>query len=490
MMQWEAAWALAAKRHDPLLFATGVMGFPEPGQPADGNVHPLEPWHVKALSAIRDGEKRISIRSGHGCKKTTFLAICALFALLCCGDDVKVPIVAGSESQLTDTIWPEIAKWRERLPAALRDQIDVQKTRIVVKAAPANAFAVARTASKDNPDAMQGFHARRLWFLVDEATGVSEKAYEVAQGALSTPGAIFILAGNPTKNTGYFHATHTRLRERWCCIHVSSEDVPTARGHIEDVIATYGRNSNAYRVRVLGEFPTQDDETVIPLDKVMASIGRPVVISNVFPVWGVDPGRFGDDPSAVVGRQGNTLLSDVTREWHGLDGPQLGGRIIAMYNETPTDMKPREIAVDVIGIGCSAYDHMRLPGSPIRSIVTGVNVAEATAVSETEHRLRDELWFRGRAWFAQLDCCIQPLPHAPDRWKLIEKMIGELTGVTYDYTVLGKRIVESKKDMRKRSVPSPNIADAFLNTQACGIYPRENPHRRATTTASGSWMTA
>jgi hypothetical protein len=44
-------------------------------------------------------------------------------------------------------------------------------------------------------------------------------------------------------------------------MHVSCLDVPRAQGHIEDIKAKYGEGSNAYRVRVLGEFPTADDET-------------------------------------------------------------------------------------------------------------------------------------------------------------------------------------------------------------------------------------
>ena len=53
---------------------------------------------------------------------------------------------------------------------------------------------------------------------------------------------------------------------------VNSEDVERAHGHINDIIARYGRDSNAYRVRVLGEFPTADDEAVIPLELVEAAV--------------------------------------------------------------------------------------------------------------------------------------------------------------------------------------------------------------------------
>jgi len=57
-------------------------------------------------------------------------------------------------------------------------------------------------------------------------------------------------------------------------MHVNCLDVPRAQGHIEDIKAKYGDASNAYRVRVLGEFPTANDETVIPLELVLGTVGR------------------------------------------------------------------------------------------------------------------------------------------------------------------------------------------------------------------------
>lgn len=476
---WQTAWAEAAKNRDPLRFVEGVLG-----------VTDLEAWQREALTALRDGKRRISIRSGHGVGKTSFQAWLVLYALLCLGPDTKVPIAAGSRDQLRDTIQPEIGKWRSRLPEPLAKQVDVNVERIAIKAAPDEAFAVFRTASKDNPQALAGFHASNLWFLIDEASAVAEIAYEVATGALSTEGAVAVLTGNPTKNSGYFYKTHHEARHRWHTMHVNAETVPRARGHVEDYAAMYGVNSNKYRVRVKGEFPTSDDETVMSLEKVKAAVGRDVITSNVWPVWGVDPGRFGDDPSALLARQGNTLRSSFTREWQGLDGAQLAGRIIKLYNETPTHDKPREICVDVIGIGASCYDMLRLDGSPVREITRGVNVSEAPAISETEHRLRDELWFRGRAFFAGMDCKIEELPDDPDTWRLIEKLIGELTTVTYDFTELGKHKVMSKKEMRRDGIPSPNLADAFLLTLAAGIYPKSNPHRRGETQQPLSWLAA
>jgi hypothetical protein len=483
--RWASAWVQS--KRDPLKFANGVLGIPLPGQPPRGTIHPLEPWQVKVFEALRDGHTRLSIRSGHGVKKSATLSIIVLWLLLT-RTEIKVPVVAGSQDQLRDTLWPEVSFWHRQLPAELRDQLEVQAERIIVKASPDEAFAVARTASKDNAQAMAGFHSRNLALLCDEASAIHEAAYEVAQGALSTPGAIAILAGNPSRAEGFFHATHTKLRDRWWTLRVSSEEVPSARGHIADIIATYGRESNAYRTRVSGEFPVALDQAVIPLELVEAAIGRDVATKDVWPVIGLDVARHGDDSTALCLRQGNAILA--LKEWRNLDGAQVSGRVVSFINDLPIHLKPKEIVVDIIGVGAAVYDILRLPGSPVAEMTRGCNVAEMPSVSEIDHRLRDQLWFAGRQWFADRDCVIPKEFPDPADTKLIEKLVAELTGPTYDFTILGKRKVEAKADMKKRGVASPNIADAFLLSLAAGIYPRSNPHRRADQHKPLSWLAA
>lgn len=388
--------------------------------------------------------------------------------------DVKVPIAAGSQDQLRDTIWPEIRKWHKRLPAALAEQIEVTSERVVVRAAPEQAFAVARTASRDRPEALQGFHAQNLLFLVDEASGIDDIVFEIAQGALSTPGAMAVLAGNPTRASGFFYDTHHALRDRWSTMRVSSEDVDRAKGHIEDIAAKYGRDSNQYRVRVLGEFPTADDEAVIPLDLVEAAIDRDVTPLEYMPVWGLDVARFGDDRTALAKRQANRLLEPITT-WRNLDLMQTVGRLQREYEETPLDFRPHEILIDSIGMGSGVLDRAREIGLPAR----GINVAESASVEDRYVRLRDELWFKGREWFASKTVSILR----------DEALIAELTTPLFTYLSSGKLLVESKADMKKRGQRSPDIADAFLLTMAGGLQrPVRAPrYRRSTGGSESAW---
>ena len=437
-------------RSNPLLFVTDVLGA-EP-----------EPWQEQALEAVGKHD-RVSIRSGHGVGKTTLEAWLILWFLLT-RKNCKIPVAANSQDQLRDTIWPEIAKWHRQLPEPLKANIDVQAERVIVVHDPEGAFAVRRTASKDNPEALQGFHSEHLLFLIDEASGIPDIVFEVGMGALSTPGAKVVMAGNPTRTSGFFFDTHHSLRDRWHTMHVSCLDVPRAQGHIEDIRAKYGEGSNAWRVRVLGEFPTADDETVIPLDLVTSAVGRDVSTLEYEPVWGIDVARFGDDRTALAKRQANKLLEPI-KHWNGTDLMATVGKIKAEYDQTPYDMRPSEILIDVIGLGAGVHDRCRELGLPVR----GINVGEAAASRENCMRLRDELWFNGREWFQDKSCSM-PQDDA---------LIAELTSPTYTFSSTGKMVVESKADMKKRGLRSPDLADAFLLTFACGERRIERYHRPA-----------
>lgn len=473
--RWVQAWA--ASRDDPYLFCLGVLGIkpPEWVRPElDDTSVQMEVWQAQVLKSLRDGERRISIRSGHGVGKTTLLSWIVLWALST-HDDCKIPFGANSQDQLRDVCFPEIAKWVKRLPEELREKIEVQGERIVMVDDPEASFCVRRTCTKENSEALAGFHAGFLVFLLDEASGIPEVVFEVAKGALSTEGAIFLMAGNPTRNSGYFHASHHRNRANWKTFVVNSEDVPRARGHIKEIADEYGKESNQYRVRVLGEFPLADDDTLISLESVRAAVGRDVEAMRVLPVWGVDPARFGRDRTALCKRRGNHLMEPV-KTWNQRDTMTISGIIAKEYNDTPIDERPHEICIDVIGVGAGVVDRLTELGYP----VTGVNVSESASASDQYNKLRDELWFKAKQWFEGKDVLI---PNDED-------LISELVTVMFGFTSSGKLKVEGKDEMHKRGLRSPDLADSFCLTFAANDRARavrDRHRRRPTDTGASSW---
>ncbi len=438
-----AARALAAPWvENPVGFCRALLG-----------VSP-EPWQEEALRAIQTND-RVAIRSGHGVGKSAVLAWLVIW-FLSTRHAAKVPCTAPTAHQLSDILWGEIAKWRRRLPAALADRIEVKKDRIESLHAPYECFAVARTARKEQPEAFQGFHSDNLLFIVDEASGVDDAIFEVGEGAMSTPGAKTVLAGNPTRASGYFFEAFHRARAAWATLRVScSDSTLVASTYAAGMAQRYGADSNVYRVRVLGEFPTAEDDAVIPLDWCESAVRRDVApLEGMRVVWGLDVARFGSDRTALAKRRGNLLLEPV-KSWHGRDLMQVCGLVLDAYEAADDDECPDEILVDSIGLGAGVVDRLRELGLPAR----GINVAEAAAQDGRHARRRDELWWRAREWFGARDCVIPDDP----------ALIAELSLPKYRFTSAGKLQVESKDDMKGRGVQSPDLADAFCLTFAGGV---------------------
>jgi hypothetical protein len=412
------------------------------------------------LDAIAPRGAHVSVRSGHGVGKTTTLAWLVIW-FLCLHDDCKVPCTAPSSHQLFDLLWAEIAKWSGKLCPFYRRALEVRADRAFIVGNEKTRFAVARTARKDSPEALQGFHADNLLFLIDEASGVDDPVFEVAEGALSTPGARVLLCANPTRTDGYFFNTHNRDRASWTTLRCSSLDSPlVAPEYGAQIAAKYGgTDSNVYRVRVLGEFPLSSDDVLIPLDWATSAVDRPVVPGASERIAGLDVARFGDDSTALVIRHGGKILH--VSEWRGADLMQTCGKVVAMFRPKVGPGVFDRVHVDSIGLGAGVVDRLMELGVP----VLGVNVAETSPGDEQFNRLRDQLWWLTREWFGKKDVCIDKAACPTD---LREQLIAELCSVRYGFTSSGKTKVEGKDEMKARGLVSPNLADALCLTFAEG----------------------
>lgn len=416
-----------------------------------------DPWQEKVLRALDNGATRISIRSGHGVGKTTMLAWLIIHFIMTRAP-MKTAVTAPTTSQLFDGLVPETKIWISRMIArtpALQNILQVKTDRIEWTTAPELSFVTFKTSRKETPEALQGIHATHVLLIADEASGVDDAVYEAAIGSMSTPGAITILAGNPTRRSGFFFKTFDNPNSNWTTFHVPcSESSRVDHKFIKEIEDTYGKDSQAYRIRVLGEFPLADANSFIPFHLVEDASKRDIQPERSQPVyWGVDVARYGDDSSALAKRRGSVLLEPV-KIWAQLDTMQLVGAIRAEYDATPVADRPEEIFVDVIGVGAGVADRLRELDLP----AVGINVAEAPSVTMDGVRLRDDLWSAGLKWFASR---IVKIPFD-------EKLMAELTTPTVTYTSQGKIKIESKDEMKKRGKQSPNRADAFLLTFARG----------------------
>jgi hypothetical protein len=221
--------------------------------------------------------------------------------------------------------------------------------------------------------------------------------------------------------------------------------------YVKEMAEKYGVTSNVYRVRVLGEFPSGDEDAVIPLALIEEAVARQVKQVEGSMVWGLDVARFGSDRSSLAKRMENTLIEPI-KFWRGKDLMQLCGIIVDEYNRMKNWEIPSEILIDSIGVGAGVVDRLSELGLPAR----GINVAETPSVQTRFNRLRDELWWKTREWFEERNTTL------PDQ----DELIAELSMPRYNYTSAGKLKVESKAEMRKSGMQSPDLADALCLTFA------------------------
>ena len=304
-----------------------------------------------------------------------------------------------------------------------------------------------------------------MLLVVDEASGVPEKVFEAAAGSMSGHNATTLLLSNPTRSSGTFYESQTRMAKSWWTRRWSCVDSPLVSDEfVDEMRERYGEDSNAFRIRVLGEFPLADDDTIIPFHIAESAIHRDIeLIEDIRPIWGLDVARFGTDKTALCKRYGS-VVTDI-QSWQGLDLMQTVGRVMAEYEGLSPSLRPSEILVDSIGVGGGVVDRLRELGAPVR----GVNVSEAPAMGHTYMNLRSELWFKTKGWLEDRSC---KLPKD-------DQLLAELTAIRYSFTSSGKMKAESKDEMRKRGLRSPDLADALCLTMASD----------ATTALSGSMST-
>ena len=426
-------------RDDPVKFVVEVLG-----------ATPL-PYQAEFLQAIADGERKMSVRSGHGTGKSTSASWAMLWYVLLRFPN-KVVVTAPTSGQLFDALFAELKRWINELPKQLQPMLTVKSDRVELAAAPSEAFISARTSRAETPEALAGVHSENVLLVVDEASGVPEKVFEAAAGSMSGHSATTILLSNPTRSSGTFYESQTRLAGSWWTRRWSCVDSPLVSDEfVDEMRMRYGEDSNAFRIRVLGEFPLADDDTIIPFHLVESAMHRDIETDeNATTVWGLDVARFGSDKTALAKKKGS-VITEVT-SWQGLDLMQTVGRVKAEYDGLPISLRPVEILVDVIGMGGGVVDRLRELGVPVR----GINVGESPSMGDTYVNLRAELWFKMRGWLEQRGA---KLPKN-------DQLIAELTSIRYSFVSSGKMKAESKDEMRKRGLSSPDLADAVCLTLA------------------------
>ena len=424
---------------------------------------------AKILQSVAQNQMT-SVRSGHGVGKSTVEAWVAIWFMVT-RPFPKIPCTAPTQHQLFDILWAEISKWL-RHNKAIADEIVWTKEKVYMKGYPEEWFAVARTASK--PDALQGFHADNVLYIIDEASGVDDSIFEPVLGALSTPGAKLLMCGNPTQLSGFFYDSHNKNRSSYSAHHIDGrKSSRVSQEFVQTIIRMYGEDSDVFRVRVAGDFPLQEDDIFIPLPLVENSImtefsprKKPDSIHI-----GCDVARFGDDRT-VIGykidekaefykkRQGQDTMKTAD------DIVILGEMLVQRYKLTQDKDDPIPVKVDDGGVGGGVVDRLRqmkrnapekLWWLEIYPVIFGQRIKHKHYYDSTTYMM------------SIVKKLLQPFDEDNGARKPVElilpdddDLVAQLSGRKYSLTDTSKIKVESKDAMKKRGRPSPDEADCVL----------------------------
>lgn len=437
---------------DPLGFVRDVYPWGDGSlQDATG---PRE-WQANVLrdigSALREPATRhnpimIAAASGHGIGKSALVGMVVNWAMSTC-DDCRVIVTANTETQLRTKTWPEITKWvRLGRTSSMWDTSAMS----VSSAEPGHDKSWRADAipwSEHNTEAFAGLHnqGKRIVLIFDESSAIADRVWEVAEGALTDEDTeiIWLAFGNPTRNTGRFRECFRRYRSKWITYQIDSREVEgTNKSYLDDMVSTYGEDSDIVKIRIRGVFPAASAKQFISQDDVDAAFGRdlrPEQYSFAPVILTVDPAWEGDDDLVIAKRQG--LRFDVLRVIPKNDNDNQIGNIVAQLED--------EHRADAVFIDMGYGTGIASAGRTMHRNWQLVSFAEAPSDSGYLNK-RAEMWGCIKQWLKSGGA----IP--PDN-ALRDDLIGPETVARPD----GRIQLESKKNMKDRGIPSPNRADAL-----------------------------
>lgn len=480
-------------KNDPLAFVMYDFPWGEPLTPLEHELGP-DVWQAELLTDIHlyldalplkrlQGDPILPfqalIASGHGIGKSAVMAWLNYFWMSTRPGSTTI-VTANTEAQLVGKTWPELGRWHTLAlnkhwfdlaatslkPAKwYKDAIEKQ-----LKISDKYFYASAVTWSEENPGAFAGTHNQYgTLYEFDEAAEIPSVIWETAEGAFTDEDGdkIFLGFGNPTVNSGRFYEGFNGIhRGRYRLRQIDSRSVKrTNKAFLDELVRTYGEDSDVVRMRVRGLFPRQgQDQFISEADveeaerrEVQQDFGAPLII-------GVDPGRFGDDPTVIRFRQGRDARSIPFIEIHGQDTMEVAARVAHEIERHDPDMT----FVDEGGLGAGVVDRLK----SLRFKVTGINFGSRATDPNKHFNMRCQMWDAAKDWLKRGAI-------APGEAGQVSTLRKDLIGPKHKYVGDSSQLyIERKEDMRKRGVASPNHGDALALTFAAPVARRDARSRR------------
>jgi hypothetical protein len=465
--------ALAGFSRDPVGWVYFAFPWGQTGTDLETRTGPYD-WQLVILRDLAAGlltineAIRLARTSGHGIGKSALVAWIVLWAISTF-EDTKGVVTANTENQLKTKTWAEVAKWHRLFIG--RELFEFAATALYSKdPLHEKTWRIDMVPwSERNTEAFAGLHNsyKRILIIIDEASAVPDVIWEVIEGALTDLGTeiIFCVFGNPTRNKGRFRECFSggKFAHRWKSAAIDSRTVPgTNLSLFTQWVDDYGEDSDFVRVRVRGVFPRQDAVSFISYEVATnASVREPPDRTNEPVILGVDVARFGDDASVIYPRAGRDGRSRPIEIFYKMDTMALAAKVVAAANR----YKAGAVMIDGGGVGGGVVDRCRQLGLNVFEVDFGSG-PDGTNPDDTGTKYfnkRAEIWGALRSWLEGGSIAAE-MPGTE------VTLIDELTGPTYSMSGKEEIQLESKKDMRRRGVASPNVADALACTFAFPVF--------------------
>ncbi|GAW54728.1 hypothetical protein [Nocardioides sp. PD653] len=415
----------------------------------------LELWSKQReiAKSVKDN-RRTAVRSCHDAGKSFIASVIAAWWI-----DTHPPgeafvvSTAPTYKQVHAILWEEIRKRHKQgsLPGRVlqSDEWKLDDGTIV---------GYGRKPADQDEHGFQGIHRRYVLVILDEACGVPDQLWTAVEAITTNADCRILAIGNPDDPSTEFGAV-CKPGSSFNVIGISAFDTPNFTDElvseklrpllldpewVEDKKRRWGETSPRYLSKVLGEFPEVGDDTLISPALIEAAQKRVLNEDVTDPHLAVDVARYGSDETVVMQRLGPVARALGTYSKQATT--ETAGRVIAHTHDVGN---LQDIRVDGVGVGGGVVDQLAEQGYPVIDMQAG-----AAALDSARFKNARAEWFWGlRERFQDGDIDIDPDD---------DELAAQLGSLKFKYTSRGQVLIESKDDMKKRGLPSPDRADTLM----------------------------
>ncbi len=383
-----------------------------------------------------------------------------------------IPCVRELQLSITDSVHKLLSNTISRL--GYDDEFNVLKSTIIHRGTGTNFIFFG---IKNDPGKIKSLEGAGVCW-VEEAESITKEMWDTLIPTIRTPGSEIWVSYNP-KNM--LDDTHQRFvinaPENAIVIKANHYDNPNFPEVLKaEMQACKERDYDLYRHIWLGE-PVADSElAIIKPAWIEAAVDAHKKLGFEAAgqrILGFDVADDGEDANATIGRHGSIVFSMA--EWRGQDVIYSADKVYQCALESNID----KVVFDSIGVGAGVKAQLNRKKGRVQTV--GFNAGGKVYKPESFYmpgkknkdmfsNIKAQAWWIVRDRFYKTWRAVEHGDRYPAEElisldsgiKDLDYLKAELSRPQVDYDQNGRVKVESKKDMKKRGIPSPNRADALI----------------------------